>query len=71
MARRTADPEPQLFEATTSIASEWIEQNALDGFRGGVCQQGVIVRAGHPILKAHGQWFEPVRAHREPRERVA
>jgi hypothetical protein len=68
MARTPKPAEPQLYEATTSIASEWIEQNALSEFPGGVCQRGVIVRAGHPILKVHGQFFEPARAHHEPRD---
>jgi len=56
MARTPKADEPQLFEATTSIASEWIAHNALNDFPGGVCQQGTIVRAGHPILKAHAQF---------------
>lgn len=68
---RTKPDAPQLYEATTSIASEWIELNALDEFPSRVVPQGTIVRAGHPILKVHGQWFEPVRAHREPREEAA
>jgi hypothetical protein len=68
MARTPKADQPQLFEAATSIASEWIEQNALSEFPTGVCRQGTIVRADHPILKAHAQFFEPVRAHTEPRE---
>jgi hypothetical protein len=67
-ARTRKADEPQFFEATTSIASEWIEQHALSEFPGGVVRQGTIVRADHPILKAHAQFFEPVRAHMEPRE---
>lgn len=61
MARRTAAA-PELFEATTSVASEWIEQNATDDFPGGVVRQGTIVGADHPILKAHAQWFQPLRS---------
>jgi hypothetical protein len=56
-ARTTADTHAPLFEATQSFASEWIEQNALDDFPGGVVQKGLLVRAGHPILAAHPQWF--------------
>ena len=73
--RKTSAADPRLFEATTSIASEWIEQNALDDFPGGVVTQGTIVRADHPILQTHGQWFEPVRSDvgegRPPRHRLA
>jgi len=56
------DAAAPLFEATQSFASEWIEQNALDDFPGGVVQKGFLVRAGHPILAAHPQWFIPARA---------
>jgi hypothetical protein len=52
---------PEFYEATTSIASEWIDQN-LGDFPGGVVRQGTIVRAGHPILEAHGNFFEPLRS---------
>ena len=56
------DAHAPLFEATQSFASEWIEQNALDDFPTGVVQKGLLVRASHPILKAHPQWFIPARA---------
>jgi hypothetical protein len=76
MARRTAEPTPEFYEATTTICSEWIELNALDEFPTGVCRQGTVVKADHPIVKAHGQWFEPFRADvgdggRPPRNRLA
>ena len=60
--QRADDAHAPLFKATQSFASEWIEQNALDDFPGGVVRQGTIVRADHPILKAHAQFFEPARA---------
>ena len=62
-ARKKADDaHAPLFEATQSFASEWIEQNALGDFPGGVVVQGTLVPAGHPILKAHADWFRPARA---------
>ena len=60
--QRADDAHAPLFKATQSFASEWIEQYALDDFPGGVVRQGTIVRAGHPILKAHAQFFESARA---------
>ena len=65
MARRgqQQQEEAQLYEATTSFASQWVEDNALSDFPTGVVRVGTLVRAGHPILEAHGQWFEPAQAH--------
>ena len=63
MARTLKPPGYELlFEAITSGASVWIEENALDDFPGGVVAQGTLVPAGHPILKAHPDWFRPARA---------
>jgi hypothetical protein len=34
----------------------------LDDFPGGVVPKGFLVRADHPILQAHPQWFIEARA---------
>jgi hypothetical protein len=60
-ARKTDEPEP-LYEATQSFASQWIDENALDDFATGVVKKGTLVRASHPILKAHPELFIPARA---------
>jgi hypothetical protein len=61
-SKRADDAPAPLFEATQSFASQWIEENALDDFPGGVVRKGLLVRADHPILAAHPQWFIPARA---------
>ena len=61
-SKKADDVAAPLFEATQSFASQWIEQNALDDFPGGVVPKGFLVRADHPILHAHPQWFIPARA---------
>ena len=69
-ASKKADDAAPLFEATQSFASEWIEQNALDDFPGGVVPKGFLVRADHPILQAHPQWFIAARADLHEGERA-
>lgn len=59
---KAGDAYAPLFEAVQSFASESIEQNALDDFPGGVVPKGFLVRADHPILQAHPQWFIAARA---------
>jgi hypothetical protein len=60
--RKGDDAAAPLFEATQSFASQWIQENALDDFPGGVVPKGFLVRIDHPILHAHPQWFIEARA---------
>jgi hypothetical protein len=60
-ARKTDEP-GALFEASQSFTSEWIREHGGNDFAGGVCREGTLVRAGHPILEAHPEQFIPARA---------
>ena len=60
---RTKTDQPALVECTETFASDWIDKHGLSDFPTGVCRQGTLLHADDPCVKAHPQWFEPVRAH--------
>jgi hypothetical protein len=74
VARARKTSEPPLFEAAQSFASQWLDEHGTDDFPGAVCRKGTLVRADHPIVKAHPGLFIPARPDageghpRHPRE---
>lgn len=60
MMRKTS--EPALLEASESFSSAWIDEHGTGDFPSGVCRKGTLVRAGHPIVKAHHWLFVPAQA---------